>query len=161
MQNVIIRHLSGSKAGQIEQLTIDDYSEITIGRDQSSTIQFDPNKEVQVGRHHARIIQDPSHTDQFIIADLNSRNGTYVNKQAVAGTVRILPGDTVQLGPSGPEFQFDVEPPATLMGFTQSMDQPVPPPAVAPAPWYIKRRNTPLTHRARIPSLWAGKPWSC
>ena len=133
MQNVIIRHLSGSKAGQIEQLTIDEYSEITVGRDQSSSIQFDPNREVQVGRHHARIVQDPSHPDQFIIADLNSRNGTYINKQAVAGSVRLLPGDTIQLGPSGPEFQFDIEPSATLLGFTQSIDQPVPPPVVAPA----------------------------
>jgi pSer/pThr/pTyr-binding forkhead associated (FHA) protein len=136
MQNVIVRHLSGSKAGQIEQLTLDDYSEITVGRDQSSMIQFDPNKDVQVGRHHAKIVQDPSNPYQFIITDLNSRNGTFVNKQAVASTVRILPGDTVQLGPSGPEFQFDVEPPAlavTLLGYTQPLDEPVPPPAAAPA----------------------------
>ena len=134
MQNVIVRYLSGSKAGQIEQLTLDDYNEITIGRDQSSMIHFDPNKDVQVGRHHAKIVQDPSYPDQFIITDLNSRNGTYVNKQAVTGTVRIKPGDTVQLGPSGPEFQFDVEPPATLMGFTRSLDDDAPPHAAAFAP---------------------------
>ena len=133
MQNVIIRHLSGSRAGQIERFAIDDYTEITVGRDQSSSILFDPNRETQVGRHHARIVQDSSHPEQFIISDLNSRNGTFVNKQAVAGTVKILPGDTVQLGPSGPEFQFDVEPPETLMGFTQVMDQPAPPPALASA----------------------------
>ena len=131
MQNVIVRHLSGSKAGQIEQLTVDDYSEITVGRDQSSMIRFDPNKDVQVGRHHARIVQDPADPDQFIITDLNSRNGTFVNKQEVAGPVRLLPGDTVQLGPSGPEFQFDVEPPMNLRGYTQSLDEPAPQPAAA------------------------------
>jgi pSer/pThr/pTyr-binding forkhead associated (FHA) protein len=137
MQNVIIRHLSGSKAGQIERLTLDEYGEITVGRDLSSTIQFDPNRDTQVGRHHAMIVQDPYDPDQFIITDLNSRNGTYVNKQAVTGTVRIIPGDTVKLGPSGPEFQFDLEPlnlPVTFVGFAQPLDEPAPPPAVAPAP---------------------------
>jgi hypothetical protein len=94
-------------------------------------IRFDPNKDVQVGRHHARIVQDPADPDQFIITDLNSRNGTFVNKQEVAGPVRILPGDTIQLGPSGPEFQFDVEPPMNLLGYTQSLDEPAPQPAAA------------------------------
>ncbi len=137
MQNVIIRHLGGSKAGQIEKLTFDDYGEITVGRDLSSAIQFDPNRDTQVGRHHAKIVQDQSDPDQFIITDLNSRNGTYVNNKAVTGTVRILPGDTVKLGPSGPEFQFDLEPldlPVTFVGYIQPLDEPLPPPAAAPAP---------------------------
>src|SRR5215218_10101700 len=41
---------------------------------------------------------------------MNSRNGTFVNRQRITGTVRINPGDVVQLGPGGPEFVFEIEP---------------------------------------------------
>jgi serine protease Do len=48
--------------------------------------------------------------DGFWIGDLGSRNGTYVNTQRVSGRVKLMPGDIVQLGPGGPEFEFYVDP---------------------------------------------------
>jgi serine protease Do len=42
---------------------------------------------------------------------MGSRTGTYVNTQRVSGRVKLMPGDIVQLGPGGPEFEFDVDPP--------------------------------------------------
>ncbi|HET9530971.1 MAG TPA: trypsin-like peptidase domain-containing protein, partial [Blastocatellia bacterium] len=86
------------------------FREVTFGRDPSATVKYDPERDDLVGRQHAKIVQDPADPTQFMIVDLNSRNGTFVNRQRIIGTARIVPGDTVQFGAGGPEFQFDIEP---------------------------------------------------
>jgi hypothetical protein len=52
---IIIRHLTGSKANRIEQFPIDAYQELSIGRNPSSTIQFDATNDDAVSRRHALI----------------------------------------------------------------------------------------------------------
>jgi S1-C subfamily serine protease len=110
MERIVLKHLSGSKANQVEEFPLQHVRELVLGRDPSSTVKYDPDRDDLVGRQHARITQDPNDPTQFIITDLNSRNGTFVNRQRISGTTRVNPGDIVQLGPSGPEFVFDVEP---------------------------------------------------
>jgi S1-C subfamily serine protease len=110
MQRIVLRHLSGSKANQVEEFPLNHFKELMIGRDASATVKYDPDRDDLVGRQHARLMQDPSDPSVFTIIDLNSRNGTYVNKQRIVGAARIVPGDLVQFGPGGPEFQFDLEP---------------------------------------------------
>lgn len=110
MERIVLRHLSGSKANQVEEFPLNHVKEVIFGRDQSATVKYDPDRDDLVGRQHAKIAQDPNDPAQFTITDLNSRNGTYVNRQKITGTMRINVGDTVQLGPGGPEFQFDLEP---------------------------------------------------
>jgi S1-C subfamily serine protease len=45
-----------------------------------------------------------------------------VNKQRIVGSARLTPGDTIQFGPSGPEFQFDLDPrPEHLVGITREV----------------------------------------
>jgi S1-C subfamily serine protease len=110
MERIVLRHLSGSKSNQVEEFPLNHFKELTIGRDPSNTIKYDPDRDDLVGRQHARIAQDPSNPALFSITDLNSRNGTYVNRQRILGTSSIVPGDVVQLGAGGPEFQFDLEP---------------------------------------------------
>jgi serine protease Do len=110
MERIVLKHLSGSKANQVEEFPLNHVKEIVLGRDPSSTVKYDPDRDDLVGRQHAKITQDPNDPTQFIVSDLNSRNGTFVNRQRLNGTTRINPGDVVQLGPGGPEFVFDVEP---------------------------------------------------
>jgi serine protease Do len=110
MQRIVVRHLSGSKANQVEEFPLNHFSEIVLGRDPSATVKYDPDRDDLVGRQHAKIAADPNDPNQFTVSDLNSRNGTYVNKQRIVGATRIVPGDQIQLGPGGPEFQFDLEP---------------------------------------------------
>ncbi len=110
MERIVLRHLSGSKANQVEEFPLSHFRELIFGRDPSASVKYDPNRDDLVGRQHAKIIQDPADPNQFVITDLNSRNGTFVNRQRIGGSVRISPGDTVQFGAGGPEFQFDVEP---------------------------------------------------
>ncbi len=110
MERMIIKHLSGSKANQDEEFALRYHDELTFGRDPSVTVKYDPDRDDLVGREHAKVSRDPEDAEGFIISDLGSRNGTFVNKQRIIGLARLQQGDVVQFGPSGPEFQFDVEP---------------------------------------------------
>ena len=109
MQNILLRHVTGSKSGQVERFILGDFDEVTIGRDPSSAVCYDSPGDAHVGRHHAKISRESAQSDQFCITDLASRNGTFVNHQQISGTARIFPGDIIQFGRSGPAFQFDAE----------------------------------------------------
>lgn len=110
MERIVLKHLSGSKANQVEEFPLAHVKELVFGRDPSSTVKYDPDRDDLVGRQHARIAPDPLDPSQAVITDLNSRNGTFVNRQRVTGTTRLNFGDVVQFGPGGPEFVFEYEP---------------------------------------------------
>jgi pSer/pThr/pTyr-binding forkhead associated (FHA) protein len=54
-----------------------DKSEVTIGRDSEADIQID---NISVSRIHAKIIEGPNY---YLLQDLNSTNGTFVNGKRV------------------------------------------------------------------------------
>ena len=110
MERVILRHLKGSKASQVEEFPLQGFGELVLGRDPNSGVRFDPEKDDLVGRQHARIARDPNDPHRFTLSDLNTRNGTYLNKLRVVGTMPVQPGDVIQLGAGGPELQFDIDP---------------------------------------------------
>jgi serine protease Do len=119
---IVIRHLRGSKINQIEQFDLDGLQEITIGRDPTSRIVFDLQRDDEVSRRHAviRIKQDKEL--YFRLADLNSSNGTFLNGERIGGEVELLPEDIVELGSGGPKFVFDVQPrPTNLPARTRQM----------------------------------------
>ncbi len=66
-----------------------------------------PNS-VKVSRQHAEIVKDST---RFLIKDLNSRNGTYLNREKLKPNTNhaLKAGDTVQLGSDGPKFEFRLE----------------------------------------------------
>jgi pSer/pThr/pTyr-binding forkhead associated (FHA) protein len=67
-------------------------SEIAIGRDPSNDIIIN---EVEVSRKHARLLwQD----EAYVLEDLGSTNGTFVNGQHLQGLQKLQPGDTILLG---------------------------------------------------------------
>jgi len=110
MERIALFHLSGSKVNQTEKFPLNDFKEITVGRDPSSTVRFGEEPGTVVSRQHTRITRNIALPSQFFITDLDSRNGTYVNGQRVVGTVNLKPGDVVQCGAGGPEFRFAIEP---------------------------------------------------
>ena len=119
---VIIRHLSGSKTNQLEQFNLEGLSEITLGRDPSSRIAFDLQRDDFVSRKHAVIRVKNEKEVYFRLADLNSSNGTFLNGERISGEVELLPDDLVELGSGGPKFVFDVQPrPANLPARTRQM----------------------------------------
>ena len=88
MQRVVLRHLSGSKANQVEEFPLNHFKELTFGREPSCSVKYDPDRDDLVGRKHAKITQDPADPHQFVVTDLNSRNGTFVNRQKIMDSIR-------------------------------------------------------------------------
>ncbi len=68
---------------------------LTIGRASSNDIAIDDNS---ASRQHAQIIFDQP-TNSVVIIDLNSTNGTYVNRQRIHGSSsRLTENDVVRIG---------------------------------------------------------------
>ena len=61
----------------------------------------------EVSRKHCRLIKQ----DHAIsLEDLDSSNGTFINGQRIAGTVKVEPGDSIQVGPVIFVLQVDGSP---------------------------------------------------
>ncbi|MEP7108004.1 MAG: trypsin-like peptidase domain-containing protein [Ferruginibacter sp.] len=124
IERYVIRHVSGTKANQVEEFEFSK-PELSIGRASGSDIQFDPEQETIVSREHGKIVKLSSYPPSFTITDNNSRNGIFVNKNRVKGTVPLTVGDEVQLGLNGPVFSFDVYPrPQDMMSATRVVEIP-------------------------------------
>jgi pSer/pThr/pTyr-binding forkhead associated (FHA) protein len=124
IERFVIRHTAGSKTSQVEEFDFNK-PELSIGRAAGNDIQFDPELEVIVSREHGKIVKVSSDPPKFIITDNNSRNGIFVNKTRVKGSMDLNPGDTVQLGNNGPVFSFDVYPrPQDMMMATKVVEIP-------------------------------------
>ncbi|MGZ5286482.1 MAG: trypsin-like peptidase domain-containing protein [Flavisolibacter sp.] len=124
IERYVIKHISGSKANQVEEFDFSK-SELTIGRTAASDIQFDPEQDVVVSREHGKITRLTNEPLIFEVVDNNSRNGIFVNKQRVKGSQRINVGDEVQLGNNGPVFSFDIYPrPQDMMQATRVVEIP-------------------------------------
>lgn len=65
--------------------------EVTIGRIASNDIQID---NVAVSAHHARIVRDGG---QYVVEDLNSTNGTFVNEKKITRSV-LKENDVITIG---------------------------------------------------------------
>jgi predicted component of type VI protein secretion system len=90
-----LRFTAGPLAGRRVEVT----SALLLGRQAADLTLDDP----QVSRRHAAL--RPAPDGGLELEDLGSRNGTWVNGTRVAGTVRLAPGDRVQLG----DTAFEVE----------------------------------------------------
>jgi pSer/pThr/pTyr-binding forkhead associated (FHA) protein len=66
--------------------------ELTIGRAAGCQITLD---DTFVSQLHARVFRREG---QFLVEDLGSTNGTYLNRQKVTGPMVLRPGDELQIG---------------------------------------------------------------
>lgn len=66
--------------------------QLTIGRDSSNGVAIN---DAEVSRKHARLNMQGG---KFVIDDLGSTNGTFVNGQRITGPVVLKAGDVVSLG---------------------------------------------------------------
>lgn len=76
-----------------ETLSLRGRDSFTIGRDPKNDLVI-PHP--TVSRFHVRINRKDG---AFVITDLNSSNGTYVNGKAVNGAIALRTNDTIQVGP--------------------------------------------------------------
>lgn len=75
---------------------------VRIGRDPGSTILFSGDAAQVVSIRHAEIRFEGG---AWVVADLESRNGTYLNGRRLGGAAPLKVGDTIRLGESGPELR--------------------------------------------------------
>ncbi|MCX7625223.1 MAG: FHA domain-containing protein [Candidatus Sumerlaeaceae bacterium] len=102
--------LTGSRAGEIAEFTS---ARLTVGRASVADIQFDPQADLTVASLHAEILYD---SGSFILCDLGSRSGTFVNGDPIAGPYVLKNDDYVQFGQNGPEVVFRTGPkPGTVV----------------------------------------------
>lgn len=75
---------------------------VQIGRDPDATIVVRGDAAKVVSTRHAEIRFEGG---AWLLTDLGSRNGTYLDGQRVAGPTPLKPGDLIRLGESGPEYR--------------------------------------------------------
>jgi len=75
---------------------------ITIGRDEDNDLPVD---DVKLSRHHCRICRSP---EGFVVEDLDSSNGTYVNGAPTQRHV-LGAGDTILIGVTSLNVEWDPE----------------------------------------------------
>jgi pSer/pThr/pTyr-binding forkhead associated (FHA) protein/S1-C subfamily serine protease len=93
---------SSSSSGQ--RVTEARQSPVRIGREPASTIPFSGDSAKVVSTRHAELRFDGG---AWVVADLGSRNGTYVNGHRLgpAASSPLKVGDAIRLGESGPELR--------------------------------------------------------
>ena len=120
---------SGPTVGKVYPL---EAAEISIGRDSSNMVAIN---DAEVSRRHARMeLRGPA----YMIQDLGSTNGTFVNGTRITGLQVLNPGDTVAFG-EGIVLLFDVaeDANATVLSAKApptAVQRPAPAPAPMPAP---------------------------
>jgi S1-C subfamily serine protease len=93
---------SGARPGTAHRL-LTEFA--TLGRLPGSDLAFDPERDLEVSARHAVVFRQGG---GYVIRDLGSTNGTWVNGERVRGERALEPGDRIQLGARGPEVAFDI-----------------------------------------------------
>ena len=125
------------KAGGVIGTTYDlEVPELYLGRDVQNDIVV---PEAEVSRRHARLIRDG---EVYLLEDLGSTNGTFINGKRLVAPHILRPGDEVQLGPNvvfvyervtDPNATVAVQA-QTIRSATRQIPQPPAQPQQEPAP---------------------------
>jgi len=106
-KNYRLTIIKGFNKGEVYPLEAD---EIIIGRGEENEIVLNI---AEVSRSHAILTKAE---EGFMIKDLGSTNGTYVDKKKIGGKYLLKPGDTVMLGEAiYMTYQADLDPEETLV----------------------------------------------
>ncbi len=123
------RHLDGAFAGEV-RIIRKDFA--TIGRHPSADIPFDPERDLDVSGRHAAVFRQ---NDRWLVRDLGSTNGTWVNGVRIKGDQPLAPDDVVRLGGDGPRllFQSRTGQPPTVPLTQPAVTSPATPRRAAPS----------------------------
>ena len=113
-QNAFLRLVSGKEleAGIRQRFSLIPTSEAVIGRDPHCQVVLDALKYRMVSRRHAVVRPlslSPDGEISWILCDLNSANGTYLNGKRLQECQQVFPGDRITLGYDGPQLIFSSE----------------------------------------------------
>jgi S1-C subfamily serine protease len=97
-----LRIVSGARSGHRD---VFDKSYIGIGRHPLSDLRFDAENDLDASTRHAAIVKTGT---TFVLRDLGSTNGTYVNGEKLVGERTLNDGDALRFGVHGPEVSFHI-----------------------------------------------------
>jgi RsiW-degrading membrane proteinase PrsW (M82 family) len=114
LTNAFLRLVSGNgiPTGSESNYALLKNRELVIGRDPGCQIVLDAIQFRMVSRRHAvvrSISPSPDGRSSWVICDLSSANGTYLNGQRLEGCQELHSGDRISLAQDGPTFQFEYE----------------------------------------------------
>lgn len=101
-------------------------AEIHIGRDAQNDIVI---AEADISRRHARLTRSEH---GYVIEDLGSTNGTFINGQRLTTPYALRPGDEVRLGPKVVLMYEQVSDPNATVAVSAETLQAAPPPPPPP-----------------------------
>jgi predicted component of type VI protein secretion system len=144
---------SGPNTGKVYPL---ETPEIIIGRDATNNI---PINDAEVSRKHAKLILQSS---AYVIQDLGSTNGTFINGQRITASQVLKPGDKVTLGENIVlMYEVAFDPNATLISSAKApktippIQKPIPtpaPPSTAPVQVFVDQVPAGPTPKATAPA---------
>lgn len=136
MARLILQTAEGQQAIELRPVN-------SLGRHPNNSIQL---LDKIVSKEHCIIEQRGDH---FVLRDLGSLNGTFINNERVRGEAPLKHGDEIALGSTRGRFEEGAPPPHGAISPMQQQSppwgapQPVPMPAATPGP-------SPLAHSAQI-----------
>jgi S1-C subfamily serine protease len=129
---------AGERVGQA--VTVDK-TYMTIGRHPAADLRFEAYYEVPISARHAAIV---AREGGYVVRDLGSAAGTFLNGQRVIGDVPLASGDMIELGRGGPATQVTFVPVAVSREREVERDAtPVSPRRAGPAPAELRLRPAP------------------
>lgn len=78
-------------------------TQVFLGRHPKCDVHFDPEADLDVSARHAVLFRQG---DYWVLRDLGSRNGTFVNGHRIRADTQLSDTDVVRLGQNGPEVEF-------------------------------------------------------
>ena len=94
------RYLDGAGAGAV-RIIHKDFA--TVGRHPDADLPLDPTRDLDVSVRHAAVFRAGG---GWVVRDLGSTNGTWVNGEKLKGDRALVPGDVIRLGREGPRLRF-------------------------------------------------------
>ena len=94
------RYLDGAFAGQV-RIVRKEFA--TIGRHPAADLPFDAARDLDVSGRHAAVFRQEG---RWMVRDLGSSNGTWVNGARLKGDRALAPGDVLRFGSTGPQLRF-------------------------------------------------------
>jgi hypothetical protein len=98
---IVIDHVAGSRRGQRQELAA---GKVRFGRHPECEVSFDAHRDIDASSRHAELRQ---HGDRWVLVDVGSSNGTFVDGHRVT-EAPIQPGapTMVEFGPGGPRLRL-------------------------------------------------------